>query len=204
MSDRAFINRRTVLTGVAALPLLPLLGAAPAAAQGMAEARALVDNAVAAINRVIASGQSEAAMIRDFEQLFVRYADVPLIAQSVLGPPARSASQGQLRAFTDAFQGYIARKYGRRFREFIGGSVTVVDGRPVRNFYEVITRADIPGERPFELRFLVSNRSGQTRFFNLIIEGVNLMITERTEIGALLDRSGGDLDRMIATLRQTG
>ena len=32
-------------------------------------------------------------------------------------------------AFTAAYQGYISRKYGRRFREFIGGRIEVVDAR---------------------------------------------------------------------------
>ena len=70
-------------------------------------------------------------MIRDFERMLARYADMPVIAQSVLGPPARSASRSELRAFTEAFQGYIARKYGRRFREFIGGTITVTGSRQI-------------------------------------------------------------------------
>lgn len=200
-------TRRTLLTGLVTAPLVPALsalGTRPANAQTLDEARDLINRCVADINAVITSGQSESGMIREFERILVRYADVPIIAQSVLGPPARSASRAQMRAFTEAFQGYLARKYGRRFREFVGGSITVTDGRPVRNFYEVITMVNLRGEAPFELRFLVSDRSGQNRFFNLIIEGVNLMISERTEIGALLDRRGGNLDALIQDLRQVG
>jgi phospholipid transport system substrate-binding protein len=193
-------SRRAVLTGLAAIPLTPFA----AHALTLAEARTLVDRAVADINRIIASGRSEAAMIRDFEAVLVRYADVPVIAQSVLGPPARSASRAQMRAFTEAFQGYLSRKYGRRFREFQGGTITVVDGREVRSFFEVISTVTLRGEAPFELRWLVSDRSGQDRFFNLIIEGVNLMISERSEIGAMLDRRGGNIDALIEDLRSAG
>ena len=45
--------------------------------------------------------------------------DVPIIAQTVLGVEWRSASSSQRRAFTDAFKGYMARKYGKRFEEFV-------------------------------------------------------------------------------------
>jgi phospholipid transport system substrate-binding protein len=38
----------------------------------------------------------------------------------------------------------------------------------------------------------------------MIIEGVNLMITERSEIGAMLDARGGDLGRLAADLRSMG
>ena len=183
-----------------------LLAGMPRTAQALnvSEARALVDRLVAEIFDVINSGRPEAQMLREFERLLVRYADVPIIARSVLGPPARSASNAQMRAFTEAFQGYIARKYGRRFREFIGGRVEVTGGRQVNQFFEIISTVRLRNESPFELRWLVSDRSGQDRFFNLIIEGVNLMTTERSEVGAMLDRRGGDLDALIAHLRTAG
>lgn len=156
---------------------------------------------MADVNRVIASGQAESAMLREFERIFRTYADVPTIARSVLGPSARSASNAQLNAFTDAFQDYFTAKYGRRFREFIGGSIEVIDARPVRSFYEVITTVNMRGDAPFELRWLVSDGSGRTLFFNLIIEGVNLMISERTEIGAMLEARGGSIDALTQHLR---
>ena len=78
------------------------------------------------------------------------------------------------------------------------------DARPVKSFIEVRTVAHLRGEAPFNVTFLVSDRSGSDRFFNLFIEGVNMLLTERTEIGAMLDRRGGDIDKMIADLRATG
>ena len=42
-----------------------------------------------------------------------------------------------MAAFTKAFRGYISRKYGKRFREFIGGKIEVRGARPVKSFFEV-------------------------------------------------------------------
>ena len=167
------------------------------------QARGLIDEVVGEVNRVISSGASEAAMLGKFEALFVRYADVPVIARSVLGPAGRGASAGQVAAFTKAFQGYISRKYGRRFREFIGGRIEVVDARPVKSYFEVISTAYLQGSAPFDLRWQVSDKSGRLLFFNIIIEGVNMLASERTEVGAILDQQGGDIDRLIAVLQQT-
>ena len=167
------------------------------------QARGLIDDVVEEINRVINSGGSEAAMLKQFEALFARYADVPVIARSVLGPAGRQASPGQIAGFTKAFQGYISRKYGRRFREFIGGRIEVADARAVKSYYEVITTAFLRGEAPFEVRFQVSDKSGRLLFFNIIIEGVNMLASERTEIGAMLDRQGGNIDSLIAELQTT-
>ncbi|MCR9126383.1 MAG: ABC transporter substrate-binding protein [Rhodobacteraceae bacterium] len=188
------------LTGMAGLAVAPM----PAIALTSSEARSLVDRLVREINAVIASGKSEAAMIRDFESIFARYADVPIMARYALGIDSRRASPAQLRAFTEAFQDYISTKYGRRFREFIGGEIRVDGARQINSGYEIRSTAYLRGEAPFEVTFLVSDRSGRDLFFNMFIEGVNLLLTERTEIGAMLDRRGGDLDRMIADLRTLG
>lgn len=170
---------------------------APALAMSEATARSLVDTVVAEINRVIDSGKSESAMIRDFEQLFVRYADVPIMAQYALGNDGRSASRRQRADFAKAFQGYIASKYGKRFREFIGGRIEVKGTRQINAGYEVNATAYLRGQSPFDVTFLVSDKSGKPLFFNIFIEGVNLLLTERTEIGAMLDRRGGDIDQLI-------
>ena len=105
--------------------------------------------------------------------------------------------------FTRAYQGYISRKYGRRFREFIGGKIEVVDAKPIKTYYEVISTATLQGQAPFDLRWHVSDKSGKQLFFNIIIEGINMLASERTEVGSMLDANGGDMAKLIATLKAT-
>ncbi len=194
------ITRRGLVVAAGATALLGLLPR-PAAALDTASARALIDMAIGDVNKVINSGKPEQAMYKDFEGIFARYADVPAIARSALGPAARGASAGQMSAFTKAYQGYIGRKYGRRFREFIGGRIEVVNAKPLKSYYEVISVAHLQGEAPFDLRWHVSNKSGKDLFFNIIIEGVNMLATEREEVAALLKQRGGDIDRLVADLK---
>ncbi len=195
-------SRRVFVQMAIAAGLVPLAG--PALALTTAQAEALIDNLVADINAVINSGKNEAAMYVEFERIFQTYADVPIIAQSALGIAARSASAAQMRAFTVAFQGYISRKYGKRFREFIGGRLEVKGAKAIKSFHEVKTTAYLQGEAPFEVTFLVSDKSGRDLFFNMFIEGVNMLASERTEIGAMLDRNHGDIDALTRDLRTAG
>jgi phospholipid transport system substrate-binding protein len=190
-------SRRALMVGAAAMLTVPQA----AFALNVDQARALIDQAIGEVNNTINSGRSENAMFGDFERIFQQYADVPTIARSALGPAARSASDGQMRDFTQAFQGYISRKYGRRFREFIGGRIEVTDARPIKSYFEVISVAYLQGESPFDLRWHVSDKSGRDLFFNIIIEGVNMLASERTEIGALLDSEGGNIDALIAKMQ---
>jgi len=168
------------------------------------QARALIDKLVAEINAVIGSGNSEAAMIKEFERIFAKYADVNFIALSALGPAARGADKSVLGAYVSAFQGYISRKYGKRFREFIGGSVEVTSARPSKSYYEVVSTTRLRGQAPFEVVWQVGDKSGRNLFFNLIIEGVNMLSAERAEIGAMLDRRRGDIAALAKDLRLAG
>ena len=202
--DTHTLGRRNFLGGIASLGLLS--GLVPTAGWALNEANsmALVDKIVTEINRVIASGKSEAAMISDFERIFARYADVSIIARSALGADSRRASGAQMRAFTSAFQGYVARKYGKRFREFIGGKIEVKGVRPVKSWHEVEATVRLRGQSPFEVLFLVSDKSGKNLFFDMLIEGVSMRLAERTEIGAMLDANNGDIDKLISAVQRAG
>ncbi len=195
-----YMTRRSFVLGSAAVATLPV----QAYALNQNQARSLVDSLVGEINRVIDSGKSEKAMIKDFERIFKKYADLPYVAAYAMGADGRRATGAQKKAFTKAFTGYISRKYGRRFREFIGGRLEMSKVRKVKNYYEVTTIAYLRGESPFDVSFHVSDRSGKNLFFNMFIEGVNLLLTERAEIGAMLDKRRGDIDAMISDLKKAG
>jgi phospholipid transport system substrate-binding protein len=192
---RAFLRT----SGAAVLALVVPAGAARAAF-GLEEARALIDRAIGEVNATINSGKSETAMFADFERIFVDYADVTAIARSALGPVARSTPDDQMKAYTRAFRGYIARKYGRRFREFIGSRIEVTGAQPVRSYFEVLSTVQLRGQAPFDVRWHVSDKGGRPMFFNIIIEGVNMLAAERTEIGALLDANGRSITALTSAL----
>lgn len=194
-------SRRAVTAGLAAAAaaaLMPLR----ALALDADGARALVEQAVAEVNRIINSGKSEEAMYDDFERLFVRYADVSAIARTSLGVAARNASPADLAAYTKAYQGYVSRKYGKRFRDLIGGEIRVNEAHPLKSAMEVVSTAYLRGQAPFEVRWHVSDKSGRPAFFNLIIEGVNMLAAERTEIGAMLDRNRGSIAGLTDELKR--
>ena len=73
--------------------------------------------------------------------------------------------------------------------------------KPLKSYFEVVSVAYLPGEAPFDLRWHVSDKSGKDLFFNLIIEGINMLASERAEIGALLDKRKGNIDQLIEDLK---
>lgn len=197
MSNLNFSRRGVIaLGGASLLTAVPL----PSLALTGNEAERLVTAAVGDINGVISSGASVNSMVRSFKGIFDRYADTSYLAAYALGNDGRSASNAQKSAFADAFGLYIANKYGRRFNEFAGGEIQVQGSRSVNNYIEVRTLAVLRNQSPFQVDFHVSDRPGRPVFFNLIIEGINMLLSERAEIGAMLDARGGNIDALIRDL----
>jgi phospholipid transport system substrate-binding protein len=178
--------------------------AEPVWALSKSEAKKLINKAVEDINKVLASDQTADKRTYRFEQIFKTYADVPFIAKYGLGVDGRSASKAQVKAFTTSFRGYIARKYGKQFKDVFTGEIEVKGTRKIKSYYEVKAAVLMAGKAPVELAFLVSDRSGQPLFFNLFVEGVNMLLIERAEIGAMLDKRGGNMDKMIKDLGSAG
>lgn len=202
-STHTRIERRGFLglmAGTGLLAMMPI----PAHAQNVEAARAHIQRAVDEVYRVINAGEPAERMFARFEDILSRYADVDVMARSALGPAARQTPPAEFAAYRQAFQGYIGRKYGRRFREFIGSRVEVTGARPLKSFVAVTSVAHLRGRAPMEVEWHVSDRSGQIRFFNIIIEGVNLLSSERAEIAALLARQRGSVAGLAAELRQAG
>ena len=197
--NKLTLRRRYFLFGAASL-----VAAGPAFALDDDSATRLVNQLVAEINAATNAGGSQTKLIKAFEGIFEQYADINIISRSALGPRARTASTETLKAFSRVFKGYIARKYGKRFQEYIGSAIVVKNTINRGKFFEVDASVEVEGSEPFKVSFRVSDRSGKKLFFDIIIEGISLLSSERVEMGALLDARNGDIGRLTNDLASLG
>ena len=164
------------------------------------EARHLVRAMVGEILEISATASSDTEFYRRFERIFDKYGDIPVVAQATLGRAWRSANDSQRRRYIEAYRSYLARKYGRKLREMTGGRVQIGKSRKVKSFFEVQSVARLADGRKFEVLWHVSDRSGRSRMFNIIIEGISMLNSERTEIAAMLRRRNGNIDAVTSDL----
>jgi phospholipid transport system substrate-binding protein len=169
-------------------------------ALSISEANKLISSLVKDINIIINSEKPPTYMYLDFKNVLTKYGDTKIMSQKVLGIDWRRASIRQRGDFQKAFEHYLSRKYGKRFREFLGGEIIVTSSRKVNAVFEVISIVQLDGQAPFEVRWLVANKNGVPKMFNLFIEGINVSSSEKTEIGAMLDKRRGNIDKLIIHL----
>lgn len=192
---RLFLGTAAAFTGVALLPIR-------AVALTESQSVNLVNKVIVDVLRIINSGKPMEALLRDFNGIFRDYGDVPTIARYCLGAPWRDASSSQQQAYIAAFEGYLSRKYGRQFQKFAGATMNIVRTRDAGTLGMLVeTTIKLPNKAPYSVEWNVNDRSGSPKFINLIIEGISMLATERTEMGALLESFRGDMNKLIAHLK---
>ena len=138
-------SRRAAVFGIAS-SLFLALPVAPAFALSEKNARKLVANVIREINTVLNSGKPVTQVAADLEQTLAKYADVPAIARGALGITWRSASATQRTKFAQEFQGYLARKYVRRFMNLADARFEYISSREIKkDRFEIVTLTKGPG-----------------------------------------------------------
>ena len=176
------------------------LYASPVLAFKKSDAEKLIKNLTNDVLGAVNEQKSEDIMFSRFEEIFSKYADVPLIARKALGPTWRGASKTQRSAYVSAFKGYMARYYGKRFEEFIGSEIIVTNSRKTSGGFLVSSNIILKDGSSYQAQWHVIDARGKYLMYNLFLEGVSVLSDVRVQIGSMLDKRAGSIDRLIEHL----
>ena len=164
----------------------------PAAADtGPAEfVRTLGNEALGVIRADMPPAQKQAF----FHQLLQQNFDLPGIARFVLGPHWRTASEPEKQEFLRLFEDYIVRVYSERFAQYRGETLRVTGSRADPEGALVTSEIVSPaGRPPIKIDWRLTARDGLYKISDVIIDGVSMGATERSEVAAMIQRSGGQV-----------
>ena len=176
------------------------LYASPVFAFKKSDAEKLIKNLTNDVLGAVNEQKSEDIMFSRFEEIFSKYADVPLIARKALGPTWRGASKAQRSAYVSAFRGYMARYYGKRFEEFLGSEIIVSNSRKTSGGFLVGSNIILKDGSSYQAQWHVIDVRGKYLMYNLFLEGVSVLSDVRVQIGSMLDKRAGSIDRLIEHL----
>lgn len=179
------------------------LAAGPAARADCPGSEAFVqdaaDHSIAILN---APGATDAQRLEGMSKLLFKVADVPLIARIVLGKHWRSATEQQRSAYLDAFRVYALDSLAYRFAR-LGGEVGFKAlGRCVEDGDDALiaTEATMSTRpQPVRIDWRVRDTAGQYKLIDVAVEGVSMVVSNRSEFDAVVGRQG--LDALIAQIR---
>lgn len=197
-------SRKLTVTVVAAL----MLGAAWAGTAGAAEGHSN-DQAVAFLealgDKVLAIQASTAADVAGrrqsaLEDLIRDGFDLDLTSRLVLGRHWGRATAGQRAAFKDLFAPYLLSTYARQLDAYRVETLAVVASKRIgeRDF---LVQTSIEGNSEVvNAVWRVRAHNGDYRIIDVLVDGISLTLTERSEFASVIGRVG--LEGTLALLRE--
>ncbi len=151
--------------------------------------------------RVLDSLRSDRARYQDDHALFqlVREVVFPRLdrertAQWVLGANWRIATPAQREQFIAEFSDLLLRTYGTALRQYDSEKLNYLPAQAPAGADRVTVRTEIirPDGPKVSVDYLLTNRSGEWKVYDVIIENVSLVVTYRSEYSAIIKRDGMD------------
>jgi phospholipid transport system substrate-binding protein len=138
-----------------------------------------------------------------FRELFHTDFDCPGIARFVLGRYWRSASAEEQQEFVKLFEDYVVFVYAARLSNFGGEALKVRGSRSDGDGVIVSTDVVSPGgASPMRIDWRLVTDNGAYKISDVIVEGVSMAVTQRSEFASVVQRNGGKLRGLIAMMRE--
>jgi phospholipid transport system substrate-binding protein len=133
--------------------------------------------------------------------------DLSLLGRLVLGRYWRDASPGQRSEYLQLFRRYMLQTFIQRLRQYAGTDMShpgerfqIIASRPVgERDILVQSRVAPPTSQPLRVDWRLRERPGEPVIIDLIVEGISLLVTQRSEFAAVLERGG--IEGLLAELR---
>ena len=196
------IDRRSLLMSAAALAF----GATPRDA-GAAEpeaAKAFVNSlANDAIQLMSSKNLPTRERTQKFRELFKRGFDIEVIGRFVLGRYWRDATEAEQVEYLRLFEDLTVATYAGRFSEYSGETLTVLDGRPEDDRFLVVASQinRSGGNPPIRIDWRIADAQGRNKIVDVVVEGVSMSVTQRSEFASVIQRNGGKIQGLIVALR---
>ncbi|MDA1097777.1 MAG: ABC transporter substrate-binding protein [Proteobacteria bacterium] len=151
----------------------------------------IADLAGRAIDILQSSGKNLEQREAQFHTLLSNGFDMPFIARFALGKHWRKATPQQRADYQALFEEFILKTYSRRMGGYAGETFAVSDARPAgKKDVMVKTHINQPGGPPINADWRVRPRNGQYKIIDIMVEGVSMAVTQRSEFNAVVGQQG--------------
>ncbi len=156
----------------------------------------LADNVL----KTLESGSNEKQTLMKLESLFKKNVDTKWIGRFVLGKHWRSLNEAEQARYLKSYQNFIVKNYTSRFAQFSGQTYELGKTRKQEDGdYLVMMKIIDPKGGPDILTdYRVRKQDGGYRVVDIVVEGVSLITTQRSEFGGFVGQKG--IDALIKAL----
>ncbi len=132
--------------------------------------------------------------------ILARNFDLQLIGRYVVGQSWRTMTPDQQEQYSQLFQEYVLRTYSKRLGGYSGQQFQVTNSKPINQDEALVTTTiSRPSASPIEAAWRVKNYPQSPKIVDVMVTGVSMVVTQRSEFSAVIQRQG--VDGLIETLR---
>lgn len=146
---------------------------------------------------------TKAQKSNEFRKLLESSFDLETIGRFALGRYWNTASPAQKTEYSKLFRKMVVDVYTNRFDEYKGQKVEVKSFRPVGNSDTLVTSFIVSpsGGDPVQVDWRVRNKGGSYKIVDVIVAGVSMSVTQRSDFSSVIQQGGGDLNALLTKLR---
>jgi phospholipid transport system substrate-binding protein len=203
------VGRRRMIGGLLGIMLLAgggllaVIGAPAARAEPDADAaRSMIETVGNDVLEVLRdTGLSDQQKYERLVTLLNEPIDLDLVARLILGRHWRTASEPQRTEYLELFRAFALHTLASRLDVYGGQGFEITGAKVVGRDDALVSTRILSDGPPLAVDWRVRQRDDDRMVaIDVIVEGVSLIVTQRSEFGAVLERQG--MDGLLSELRR--
>lgn len=161
------------------------------------------DTTAKGIEQIINANISQTEKDKRFYDLLNGALDLDFIGQFVLGRNWRTATPEQRKEFIAVYRDLNIATWSKRFNEFKGKNFVFKGTTPSSSKGQIFVDTVVPMDQgePAKVVWRVREKNGNYKIVDIIIEGVSLAQSARSEYTAFIKNNPGGIDALIKDLQ---
>ena len=158
-----------------------------------------------AISMLTVKDISRSERARRFRILMKKNFALKGIAKFVLGRHWRKASEEQKEEYLQLFEDLMVATYADRFERYSGEKLLIkraeVRGKKDAIVHTTMVKAD-NATKPLKVAWRVRGKGGTFTIIDVMVEGISMIMTQKSEFASFIKQNGGGLDALLMELKK--
>lgn len=141
---------------------------------------------------------------KEFRKLLDNSFDLNVIGRFALGKYWNSATPAQQNQYLDLFRKMVVEVYARRFGDYKGQKFEVKSARSIGKTDSLVSSQiiQVNGSEPITVDWRVRKTGDSYKVVDVLVAGVSMSVTQRSDFSSVIQRGGGNVDVLIAYLKE--
>jgi phospholipid transport system substrate-binding protein len=194
---------RTIPALISLLLFCTVVNTVPSRANGFTDGaekfvKSLASNAISSLTSKNLTAKERRI---NFRALLSDYFDIQGIGKWALGRYWRKASTSERSEYLVLFEDLIVGTYANRFKTYSNEKLLVKGSSSRGKFAIVKSHLSTNNQNPIRVEWRVTQPDGKYKIFDIVVEGVSMIRTQRSEFSSVIRRKDGKVSGLITVLR---